>query len=99
MTLLDSLMNLCHYCLLDMVSPVSVGQPSPSSPASDSVAHTNIFTNLWHVFNPVGGGRVSFIIKLHASYSVVDLIHTGQTRYYVLIGDHESHLHYTWGGH
>ena len=64
-TLLDSLMNLCHYCLLDMVSPVSVGQPSPSSPASDSVAHTNIFTNLWHVFNPVGGGRVSFIIKLH----------------------------------
>ena len=82
-----------------MVSPVSVGQPSPSSPASDSVAHTNIFTNLWHVFNPVGGGRVSFIIKLHVSYSVVDLIHTGESRYYALTGVHESHSRYTWDVH
>ena len=58
-TLLDSLMNLCHYCLLDVVSQVSIGQPLPSSPASDNVAPTNIFTNLWHVFNPVGNNRVS----------------------------------------
>ena len=58
-TLLDSLMNLCHYCLLDVVSPVSIGQPSASSPASDITTPTNIFTNLWHVFNPVGNNRVN----------------------------------------
>ncbi|KAH3737087.1 hypothetical protein DPMN_043663 [Dreissena polymorpha] len=29
--MMESLMTLCHYCLLDNVSPVSIGQQVPSS--------------------------------------------------------------------
>ncbi|KAK3576489.1 hypothetical protein CHS0354_034162 [Potamilus streckersoni] len=58
-TMLNGLMTICHYCLLDNVSPVSINQPAPTSTSitMETVASGNILANLLHVFNPVGGAR------------------------------------------
>ncbi|KAL3881558.1 hypothetical protein ACJMK2_027984, partial [Sinanodonta woodiana] len=58
-TMLNGLMTICHYCLLDNVSPVSINQPAPTgtSITMETVASGNILANLLHVFNPVGGAR------------------------------------------
>ena len=61
--MLDGVMTLCHYCLLDNISPVSIGQTAPSNIATPAtMATTSLLTNLFHVFNPVGGGRVSGMV-------------------------------------
>lgn len=61
LTMLQGLTTMCHFCLLDNISPVSVGQQTASTTGSSAVssANTNILTNLFHVFNPVGNSRVS----------------------------------------
>ncbi|XP_060598596.1 protein dopey-1-like isoform X2 [Ruditapes philippinarum] len=60
LTMLSGLMTLCHYCLLDNMSPVSIGQQAPSNTGNNTATttiNTNILTNLFHVFNPVGGSK------------------------------------------
>ncbi|XP_053397950.1 protein dopey-1-like isoform X3 [Mercenaria mercenaria] len=62
LTMLSGLMTLCHYCLLDNMSPVSIGQQAPSNTdtsSSTTSVNTNILTNLFHVFNPVGSKEAS----------------------------------------
>ncbi|XP_052808898.1 protein dopey-1-like isoform X3 [Mya arenaria] len=61
LTMLEGLMSLCHYCLLDNVSPVSIGQQTPSSANNNAAnaAGTNILSNLFHVFNPVNSRETS----------------------------------------
>ncbi|KAK3097876.1 hypothetical protein FSP39_014063 [Pinctada imbricata] len=58
-TLLEGLTTICHYCLLESSSPVSVGQPvPPSAPGARDNSNTGqIFTNLIHVFNPVSNSK------------------------------------------
>ncbi|KAH3737398.1 hypothetical protein DPMN_043990 [Dreissena polymorpha] len=53
--MMESLMTLCHYCLLDNVSPVSIGQQVPSSTNQNGATpgSTKILSNLFNVFNPV----------------------------------------------
>ncbi|XP_064627681.1 protein dopey-1-like isoform X4 [Lineus longissimus] len=61
-TMLEGITTLCHYCLLDNVSQVSVGQPVPLHSSVGTYDHTNsgsgqIFSNLIHVFTPSAGSR------------------------------------------
>ncbi|XP_076444435.1 protein DOP1A-like isoform X3 [Babylonia areolata] len=59
-TLLEGLTTLCHYCLLDSNTHVSIGQPAPaptSSVTTETASAGHILTNLIHVFNPIGSSR------------------------------------------
>ncbi|VDI65588.1 Hypothetical predicted protein [Mytilus galloprovincialis] len=58
-SMLEGLTTVCHYCLLDSASPVSVGLPAPTSNTitTDSASAGQILTNLIHVFNPSGNNR------------------------------------------
>ncbi|XP_070189330.1 protein DOP1A-like isoform X2 [Littorina saxatilis] len=59
-TLLEGLTTLCHYCLLDSNTNVSIGQPAPaptSNVTTETASAGHILTNLIHVFNPLGSGR------------------------------------------
>ena len=65
-TLLEGLTTLCHYCLLDSNTHVSIGQPAPaptSSITTETASAGHILTNLIHVFNPIGGSRVSEAVQ------------------------------------
>lgn len=58
--LLEGLTALCHYCLLDSNTHVSIGQPAPaptSSVTTETASAGHILTNLIHVFNPIGSSR------------------------------------------
>ncbi|KAH9488781.1 Protein dopey-1 [Bulinus truncatus] len=58
-SMLEGLTTLCHYCLLDNTSPVSIGQPAPTSTiiSTETASAGQILTNLIHVFNPVTSGK------------------------------------------
>ncbi|CAL1528923.1 unnamed protein product [Lymnaea stagnalis] len=58
-SMLEGLTTLCHYCLLDNTSPVSIGQPAPTSTniSTETASAGQILTNLIHVFNPVNNGK------------------------------------------
>lgn len=61
LTMLEGLTTICHYCLLDNTSPVSINQHNTATlgtpSASDSYSAGQIITNLIHVFNPVSTSR------------------------------------------
>ncbi|XP_041353922.1 protein dopey-1-like isoform X2 [Gigantopelta aegis] len=59
LTMLEGLMSICHYCLLDNVSFVAVGQPAPTlnQISTDMASAGQIITNLIHVFNPANNNR------------------------------------------
>ncbi|KAL4233674.1 Protein dopey-1 [Mactra antiquata] len=59
LTMLEGVMMLCHYCLLENISPVSIGQQTPSSTGNSmtSSGNSSILSNLFNVFNPVGSSR------------------------------------------
>ncbi|GFR99136.1 protein dopey 1 [Elysia marginata] len=58
-SMLEGLTTLCHFCLLDNSSPVSIGQPAPSSShvSTETATAGQILTNLIHVFNPSTSGK------------------------------------------
>ncbi|XP_067674328.1 protein dopey-1-like isoform X1 [Haliotis asinina] len=58
-TMLEGLTTLCHYCLLDNVSPMSIGQPAPTASliSTETASAGHILTNLIHVFNPINSSR------------------------------------------
>lgn len=58
-SMLEGLTTLCHFCLLDNSSPVSIGQPAPSSShvSTETASAGQILTNLIHVFNPSTSGK------------------------------------------
>ncbi|GFO47236.1 protein dopey 1 [Plakobranchus ocellatus] len=58
-SMLEGLTTLCHYCLLDNSSPMSIGQPAPSSShvSTETASAGQILTNLIHVFNPSTSGK------------------------------------------
>lgn len=60
-SMIEGLTTICHYCLLDSASQVSVGLPAPTSNTitTDTASAGQILTNLIHVFNPSGNNRVS----------------------------------------
>ncbi|XP_060070918.1 protein dopey-1-like [Ylistrum balloti] len=59
LTILEGMTTICHYCLLDNASPVSIGLPAPSSIniTTETGSAGQIFTNLINVFNPIGNSR------------------------------------------
>jgi hypothetical protein len=74
-TLLEGLTTLCHYCLLDTNTKVAIGQPAPTpttTVTTETASAGHIFTNLIHVFNPMGSGRVrSTNISLLIFFSIL----------------------------
>lgn len=63
-SMLEGLTTLCHYILLDNVSPVAIGQPAPTATniSTETASAGQILTNLIHVFNPVTSGKVSLFL-------------------------------------
>ncbi|XP_069103129.1 protein DOP1A-like isoform X2 [Argopecten irradians] len=59
LTILEGMTTICHYCLLDNASPVSIGLPAPTSIniTTETGSAGQIFTNLINVFNPIGNSR------------------------------------------
>ncbi|XP_012945131.1 protein dopey-1 [Aplysia californica] len=59
LSMLEGLTTMCHFCLLDNTSPVSIGQPAPTATniSTETASAGQILTNLIHVFNPVMSGK------------------------------------------
>ncbi|XP_021360674.1 protein dopey-1-like isoform X2 [Mizuhopecten yessoensis] len=59
LTIIEGMTTICHYCLLDNASPVSIGLPAPTSIniTTETGSRGQIFTNLINVFNPIGSSR------------------------------------------
>ncbi|KAJ8315121.1 hypothetical protein KUTeg_007271 [Tegillarca granosa] len=74
-TVLEGLTTVCHYCLLDNLSPVSIGQPAPTSTTITTEAGSagQILSNLINVFNPVGNREASPIRETSNIQPVIDV--------------------------
>jgi len=72
LTMIEGLTTICHYCMLDNASPVSVGLPAPTitNITTETGSAGHILTNLIHVFNPIGNSRVCDFSCSHSSQFV-----------------------------
>ncbi|ESO88953.1 hypothetical protein LOTGIDRAFT_154021 [Lottia gigantea] len=72
-TILEGLTAICHYCLLDNASPVSIGLPAPTvtNISTETASTGQIFSNLIHVFNPIQNVREASPLRDNTAMSPV----------------------------
>ncbi|XP_050391433.1 protein dopey-1 isoform X1 [Patella vulgata] len=73
LTMLEGLTAICHYCLLDNASPVSIGLPAPTitNISTETASTGQILSNLINVFNPIQNNRETSPIRDNTAMSPV----------------------------